>query len=52
VIYLQKGLLTENLPTGEYFISVISEMELLSFGGLDAAQQVWPGRAASGPLRS
>lgn len=41
VIYLQKGLLAEPLPTAEYFISVITEMELLSFAGLDAASQRW-----------
>ena len=41
VIYLQKGLLCQPLPPGEYFISVITELELLSFHGLDAAQQTW-----------
>lgn len=41
VIYLQKGLLRQPLPPGEYFISVITELELLSFHGLDAAQQTW-----------
>jgi len=41
VIYLQKGLLAEDLPIGEYFISVITEMELLSFPGLDKSQQDW-----------
>lgn len=34
VIYLQKELLAEPLPTAEYFISVITEMELLSFAVL------------------
>jgi len=41
VIYLQKGLLTQPLPRGEYFISVISELELRSFQGLNAADQQW-----------
>ena len=44
VIYLQKGLLAEDLPIGEYFISVITEMELLSFAGLDELQQDWLNR--------
>lgn len=34
----------ENLPFGEYFISVITEMELLSFSGLDRSQQDWLNR--------
>lgn len=41
VIYLQKGLLREPLPPGEYFISAITELELLSFHGLDDAQKSW-----------
>lgn len=41
VIYLQKGWLRQPLPLGEYFISAITELELLSFHGLDDAQQVW-----------
>lgn len=41
VIYLQKGLLRQPLPPGDYFISAITELELLSFHGLDATQQVW-----------
>ena len=41
VIYLQKGLLCQPLPPGEYFISIITELELLSFHGLDAVQQTW-----------
>lgn len=41
VIYLQKGLLAEKLPIGEYFISAITEMELLSFGGLSDLQRQW-----------
>ncbi len=43
VIYLQKGRLHQPLPAGEYFISVITELELLSFHGLDDAQQKWLG---------
>ena len=41
VIYLQKGMLAEPLPRGHYFISVITEMELLSFHGLSEEQQQW-----------
>ena len=41
VIYLQKGLLTRPLPRGEYLLSVISELELRSFHGLDSASQSW-----------
>lgn len=41
VIYLQKGLLARPLPRGEYLLSVISELELRSFHGLDAASQSW-----------
>jgi len=41
VIYLQKGLLATNLPRGEYCISIITEMELLSFAGLDESQRAW-----------
>ncbi len=41
VIYLQKGLLSNALPSGEYFVSVITEMELLSFHGLNASQLEW-----------
>ena len=39
VIYLQKGLLVEPLPIGQYFLSVISEIELLSFPGLMPDQE-------------
>lgn len=39
VIYLQKGLLAEILPEGEYAISVITGMELLSFPGLTDRQR-------------
>lgn len=41
VIYLQKGLLARPLPRGEYLLSVISELELRSIHGLDAASQSW-----------
>jgi len=41
VIYLQKGQLRQPLLPGEYFISTITELELLSFHGLDAGQQAW-----------
>lgn len=41
VIYLQKGLLGEALPTGQYAISIITEMELLSFPGLNPSQKEW-----------
>jgi hypothetical protein len=39
VIYLQKGWLENPLPSGEYLISVITEIELLSFAGLDDEQR-------------
>jgi predicted nucleic acid-binding protein len=35
VLYLLGGKLAKPLPPGEYFISVISEMELLSYPNLD-----------------
>ncbi|MDQ1362889.1 MAG: hypothetical protein QG652_749 [Pseudomonadota bacterium] len=41
VVYLQKGLLAEVLPPGEYAISVITEMELLSYRGLIDEQKIW-----------
>ena len=41
VIYLQKGWLVDPLPHGEYLISAITEIELLSFAGLDEAQRSW-----------
>ncbi|MBK6998715.1 MAG: PIN domain-containing protein [Rhodoferax sp.] len=41
VIYLQKGLLRQPLLPGEYFISVITELELLTFHSLDATQKTW-----------
>ncbi len=41
VIYLQKGLLSEALPEGQYAISIITEMELLSFPGLNPEQKNW-----------
>ena len=34
-LYLLGGRLAEGLPAGEYFASVVTEMELLSYGGLD-----------------
>lgn len=41
VIYLQKGWIEDSLPAGEYLISVITEIELLSFAGLNDAQRGW-----------
>lgn len=41
VIYLQKGWLLQPLPPGAYFISAITELELLSFHALDAGQKAW-----------
>jgi len=41
VIYLQRGLLAEDLPVGEYAVSVITEMELPSFAGLTEDQRTW-----------
>jgi predicted nucleic acid-binding protein len=41
VIYLQKGWLEVSLPPGEYLISVITEIELLSFAGLNNEQRSW-----------
>jgi len=41
VIYLQKGLLSQPLPKGHYAISTITEMELLSYHGLDLPQEQW-----------
>lgn len=41
VIYLQKGLLAENLPAGDYAISVITEMELRSASALTTEEQAW-----------
>ena len=38
VIYLQQGRLAEPLPLGDYFLSVISEIELLSFPSLTPEQ--------------
>jgi predicted nucleic acid-binding protein len=34
-LYLLGGRLAERLPEGEYFVSVITEMELLSYPALD-----------------
>lgn len=39
ILYLLGGKLAQPLPTGQYFISVISEMELLSYPLLDESAQ-------------
>jgi predicted nucleic acid-binding protein len=39
ILYLLGGKLAEPLPTSQYFISVISEMELLSYPLLDDSAQ-------------
>ena len=39
ILYLLGGKLSQPLPTGQYFISVISEMELLSYPLLDESAQ-------------
>ena len=39
VIYLQEGALAEPVPVGHYFLSVITEIELLSFPGLGRDQE-------------
>jgi len=39
VIYAQKGVLTEPLPVGQYFVSIITEIELLSFPSLTGGQE-------------
>jgi len=39
VIYAQKGALAEPLPVGQYFASVITEIELLSFPDLTTEQE-------------
>jgi hypothetical protein len=44
IICLQKGLLTEPLPSGTFAISVISEIELRGFAGLTGPQQDWLAR--------
>jgi predicted nucleic acid-binding protein len=38
IIYLQSGRLTEPLPNGEFLISVITQMELLSYPDLNQAE--------------
>ncbi|MGA7978881.1 MAG: hypothetical protein WCA32_01480 [Chromatiaceae bacterium] len=38
VIYLQKGLLAAPLPAGCFAISVVTEIELRGFAGLNAEQ--------------
>jgi len=40
VLYLLGGRLADNLPEGEYYVSVISEMELLSYPLLNASDSV------------
>jgi len=44
VIYLQQGVLADPLPVGRYFVSVITEIELLSFPTL-TFEQLEPLRA-------
>jgi len=44
VIYLQKGKLKNPLPPDEYSISIITEIELLSFSGLSKNQAIWLNR--------
>jgi len=39
ILYLLGGRLAQPLPTGQYFISVISEMELLSYRLLEESSQ-------------
>jgi predicted nucleic acid-binding protein len=39
ILYLLGGKLAHSLPVAEYFISVISEMELLSYPSLDEPAQ-------------
>jgi predicted nucleic acid-binding protein len=41
IIYLQSGLLAEPLPMGDYAVSIITEMELLSFSQLSPEQEYW-----------
>lgn len=41
VIYLQKGLLAAPLPKGDYAVSIITEMELLSFHRLSEQDEQW-----------
>lgn len=41
IIYLQKGILAENLPSDDYGISVITEMELRSAPSLGAEDKRW-----------
>ncbi len=39
ILFLLGGKLAQTLPAGEYFISLISEMELLSYPLLDESEQ-------------
>jgi predicted nucleic acid-binding protein len=38
-LYLLKGRLSNPLPNGQYFVSVITELELLSYSGLTASEE-------------
>ncbi|MBF2058142.1 MAG: type II toxin-antitoxin system VapC family toxin [Cyanobacterium sp. T60_A2020_053] len=40
VLYLLGGVLLNPLPVGEFYLSVISEMEMLSYPGLDKAEEL------------
>jgi len=39
ILYLLGGRVAEPLPAGQYYVSVISEIELLSYPLLDAAEE-------------
>ncbi len=39
ILYLLGGRVAENLPVDQYFVSIISEMELLSYPLLNASEQ-------------
>jgi predicted nucleic acid-binding protein len=39
VLYFLGGRLSNTLPDGDYFVSVITEMELLSYPSLDSAAE-------------
>lgn len=40
ILYLLEGELTETLPSGYYFVSVITEMELLSYPSLTRTEEL------------
>ncbi len=40
VLYLLGGRLANPLPSGEYFVSVISEIELLSYPSLSLEEEI------------